>query len=373
MAPVDFLAFKEDSLSFPIHLMVPTDHYYQWQRPQRRPGQWRLSFWISLAMVLSVVAHLVLWVLFGNFYMRSPDKIILTEPFRTQRSTFDATMLEDMPNTRVSSTADAQDPSAADSEALIEEAMADFSSVSEEDLADFIVNAEVKMTPAVEQIENVAIDADVTEMSLSAPSAHDRAENDISKVLQGLEKRAMPLDPDHPEIAIGDMLVEAEEASLEDSALEAVGGGGTGDDMIPDGYASIDQVLGMKGRGDPGKPIWVPTDVLFEFNSAELKDDARLSLMKLGALIMQRKESEFLLEGHTDMIGDADYNQALSLNRATAIRNWLLDALRLDSERIKVIGHGKESPLVQGGTPEEQAVNRRVEVTIQPIGTSTLF
>ena len=88
---------------------------------------------------------------------------------------------------------------------------------------------------------------------------------------------------------------------------------------------------------------------------------------------MQREDSEFLLEGHTDLIGDPEYNQALSLNRATAIRNWLLDALRLDSERIKVIGHGKTKPLVTSGTAEEQAVNRRVEVTIQPIDTLSPF
>ncbi len=353
-----------------------TTESYQWQRPvnRRRPGL--LSSWILLALLLSVGGHAVLWVMFGRFQMRSLDKITLTEPFRIKRSTFDATVLDDVPDTGTNATADAHDPSQADTDASIEEAMAEFTTVSEEDLADFIINTEIKMTPAVEQVENFAIDAggggDVLEIAPGAPSANDGAENDIAKVLQGLEKRAKPLDADHPEMAIGDVLGGMEEASVVDASSEA-SGGGLGDEMIPDGYASIDQVLGMKGRGDPGKPIWVPTDVLFEFNSAELKDDARLSLMKLGALIMQRKDSEFLLEGHTDLIGDPEYNQALSLNRATAIRNWLLDALRLDSERIKVIGHGKTKPLVQTGTPEEQAVNRRVEVTIQPIGTTSPF
>ena len=75
-------------------------------------------------MLLSVGAHAVLWVLFGKFHMRSPDKITLTEPFRIKRSTFDATVLDDVPDTGTNATTDAQDPSKADTDASIEEAMA---------------------------------------------------------------------------------------------------------------------------------------------------------------------------------------------------------------------------------------------------------
>ena len=88
---------------------------------------------------------------------------------------------------------------------------------------------------------------------------------------------------------------------------------------------------------------------------------------------MRTLRAGHVLEGHTDTIGEEQYNLALSVNRATAIRNWLLDALRLDPARIKVKGLGKSKPLIAKGTPEEQAQNRRVEVTIQPLETESPF
>ena len=99
-------------------------------------------------------------------------------------------------------------------------------------------------------------------------------------------------------------------------------------------YLELEKIDGAEAKGVKELRSWL----VKALEVAELKDEARLSLMKLGALIMQRKDSEFVLEGHTDTIGDEQYNLALSVNRATAIRNWLLDALRLDPARIKVKG-----------------------------------
>ncbi|MFT5405832.1 MAG: OOP family OmpA-OmpF porin [Verrucomicrobiales bacterium] len=350
---------------------------YHWQRPsyRRRRADSRLSFWIITALILSIAGHIVLWIVFGTFRVDQVAKIALTETFSIERSTFDANILENVPDT-VTNQPNAADDSNGQTgnEPVSAEEISKFTEFNEADIpVDFIVNAEIKMTPAVEQMENIALDAaGVTETALANPSDASAGDPtaDLSQMLKGLQDHQQPLDPNHPSINAGDLLGSLEETTLDPSSQAGGGGGG---DLVPDGYASLDEVLGMKGRGDPGKPIWVPTDVLFQFNSAELREDARLSLMKLGALIMQRKDSEFILEGHTDLIGDGDYNLALSINRATAIRNWLLDALRLDPKRIRVKGLGKTKPLVLEGTPEEQAQNRRVEVTIQPLGTEGPF
>lgn len=233
------------------------------------------------------------------------------------------------------------------------------------------MNAEIKLTPTVEDVENLALDApgtgDLDDALDNGEPSDPLQSSELAQPHTGLDPQPSPLDPDHPTLTTGDLLGDLAEFTADPTDSTAEGGGG---DLIPAGYARLDEVLGMKGQGDPGKPIWVPTDVLFEFNSAELRDDARLSLMKLGALIMQRRDSEFILEGHTDLIGDEAYNLALSINRATAIRNWLIEALRLDPHRIKVLGHGESKPIILEGTAEEQAPNRRVEVTIQPLGTS---
>ena len=355
---------------------------YHWKRPgiSRRRTDSRVSFWVMTALILSVAAHGILWVVFGTFKVDHVAQITLTDAFSIKRSTFDSTVLENVdPGTEAPLTKKPSKGQTEDSDLSAEE-ISKFTEFDPSDIpADFLVNAEIKMTPAIEQVENLALDAPGAEsetLANPADSAGNDPSQDISQILKGMNERPNPLDPNHPEMNIGDLLGGPEDGTTGTTDISDLAKGDSGDspgDLVPEGYASLDQVLGMKGKGDPGKPIWVPTDVLFEFNSAELKDEARLSLMKLGALIMQRKDSEFIIEGHTDTIGEEQYNLALSVNRATAIRNWLLDALRLDPARIKVKGLGKAKPLVAEGTPIEQAQNRRVEVTIQPVGTEGPF
>jgi outer membrane protein OmpA-like peptidoglycan-associated protein len=107
------------------------------------------------------------------------------------------------------------------------------------------------------------------------------------------------------------------------------------------------------------------TDLLFDFGSAQLRPDARLSLMKLGAIIQNNAGATFRLIGHTDTIGSPAANQTLSEARATAVRDWLVTSLRLDGTNIIVEGRGESEPLADinpNGTPEEQQLNRRVEI-----------
>ena len=347
---------------------------YHWRRPgfQRRRPNSQVSFWVITALLLSFAGHAVLWIFFGAFEMPAFAKITLTAPFNIKRSTFDATVLEDLPGSETNRPATSDEGrSQPDDTSVSAEEIAKFTEFSEDDLpAGFIVNTEIKMTPAVEQVENLALDApgvSETGLDLASALAGDPAQ-DFGVELHGLPQQAKPLDPDHPHLSVGDLLQDEPAANPPAEAAGHAGG-----DLVPDGYLGLDELLGMKGGGDPGKPIWVPTDVLFGFNSAELREEARLSLMKLGAFIMQRKDCEFILEGHTDLIGSHDYNHALSVNRATAIRNYFIEALRLDPDRIKVIGLGKTKPLILSGTAEEQAQNRRVEVTIRPLGTRSPF
>lgn len=72
---------------------------YHWKRPglQRRRPENRLSHWVTTALVLSVAAHGLLWALFATFKVRPLPKLTLTEPFSIKRSTFDATVLANLP------------------------------------------------------------------------------------------------------------------------------------------------------------------------------------------------------------------------------------------------------------------------------------
>jgi len=76
-------------------------------------------------------------------------------------------------------------------------------------------------------------------------------------------------------------------------------------------------------------------------------------------------ESQLMLEGHTDSIGRATYNQALSQARASAVKRVLIDRFRIDASRIDSIGLGESQPVADNATEAGRARNRRVEAIIE--------
>lgn len=114
--------------------------------------------------------------------------------------------------------------------------------------------------------------------------------------------------------------------------------------------------------------IDLPTDVLFDFDSATLRPDAFPSLEKL-ARIVNSSEGTVQVKGHTDAIGDETYNLQLSERRAQAVAQWLTDQ-DITASRLQAIGQGETQPVAQNtqpdgsDNPEGRAKNRRVEVII---------
>ena len=110
----------------------------------------------------------------------------------------------------------------------------------------------------------------------------------------------------------------------------------------------------------------LPTDILFEYNEFELKETARLAMMKLAFLIQTNPDAQYVIEGHTDSFGGEDFNRELSRKRANAVRQWLVEKLRINIGNVQIAGMGKGRPLVSvDGTAEEQALNRRVEIVVK--------
>jgi outer membrane protein OmpA-like peptidoglycan-associated protein len=131
-------------------------------------------------------------------------------------------------------------------------------------------------------------------------------------------------------------------------------------------FSSIDELLGKEGLvKNNTAPILMPTDLLFEYDSAILKPEAAATLSKLGTLIKKNAQALFRIEGHTDSFGTDEYNLQLSLKRADAVKVWLTGMMGLDSARISTVGLGKSHLLVPAtGTVEQQQLNRRVEIVI---------
>ena len=72
------------------------------------------------------------------------------------------------------------------------------------------------------------------------------------------------------------------------------------------------------------------------------------------------------IEGHTDSTGSAQVNQELSQKRAEAVKTYLVANKTLPENRILAAGYGPDRPLAPNTTPEGRAMNRRIDVLIQP-------
>jgi outer membrane protein OmpA-like peptidoglycan-associated protein len=101
----------------------------------------------------------------------------------------------------------------------------------------------------------------------------------------------------------------------------------------------------------------------FEFDKAELRPEDRELLSRIAGILLTSEDYVVSVNGHTDDVGSAEYNQKLSERRAQAVRDYLVGA-GLSPDILTVTGHGKELPLVQGTSDEARAKNRRVELGI---------
>jgi OmpA-OmpF porin, OOP family len=110
----------------------------------------------------------------------------------------------------------------------------------------------------------------------------------------------------------------------------------------------------------------LPSDVLFDFDSAQLKPDADPLLSQAVGLITKYPEADIHIDGYSDSIGKADYNETLSQQRAEAVQAWLQQRIAQTTYRFKAQGHGSTNFIVSSsGSIDQQQPNRRVEILIQ--------
>ncbi|MEO1834113.1 MAG: OmpA family protein, partial [Akkermansiaceae bacterium] len=131
------------------------------------------------------------------------------------------------------------------------------------------------------------------------------------------------------------------------------------------GYTELGRYLNFDvDQLDKGRAA-LPSDLLFDFDKAELRQTARLGLLKLATLIDRNPEMYCVLEGHSDLFGSDAYNLELSRKRAQAVKNWLVKSLRLEGSHIIVRAYGKSKAKVLEGDQDQQAINRRVDILMR--------
>lgn len=105
--------------------------------------------------------------------------------------------------------------------------------------------------------------------------------------------------------------------------------------------------------------------VRFGFDQSTLSPTSKESIDNLLQYLNTNQTVRIELGGHTCNIGTQAYNAALSLRRARAVANYLIER-GVDANRIEVKGYGFEQPLEgnDNSTPAERSENRRAEFTI---------
>jgi len=114
---------------------------------------------------------------------------------------------------------------------------------------------------------------------------------------------------------------------------------------------------------DDYKPV-TETTVNFAFGKDKLSPDAQEALDKVAAARGNMKRFVIAVEGFTDKVGSADYNNALSQRRANSVVNYLVTKYDIPLYRIYMVGLGSQKPADEGRTREARSKNRRVEVKI---------
>ncbi len=222
---------------------------------------------------------------------------------------------------------------------------------------------EIDIKPAIVEAEYA--------LQMNNPAKEGNPEAAALEISAGLE-----VDADVPELGrepvnikpaeIGQMTVDPGAVLADDNEIGRFtddlikrGANGMVENGTLDGVISLDSLLDLPANILLSKKTMLPSDLLFEFNSSELRESAKVGLMKLG-LLMDRNPGLFCwIEGHTDLVGGDEFNLNLSIKRAEAVKIYLVTSLRMDRSKIITRGFGRYEPIIITGTSEDQSANRR--------------
>lgn len=192
----------------------------------------------------------------------------------------------------------------------------------------------------------------------------------------GVAAQKAPVDPDSAEAHAGakEALARADRRELKAASLEIKGevrqiaGFGRAVEGRVQSLEGLLRDLNAEVRGKEVR-IALSADVLFDFDKADLRREARPSLDKVVAVLKSYPNAIATVEGHTDSKGDDAYNQKLSERRAQSVRNWL--AANGADLKMSTRGWGQKKPVAPNtksdgkDDPEGRQKNRRVEITVK--------
>lgn len=165
-----------------------------------------------------------------------------------------------------------------------------------------------------------------------------------------------------PAIRVDVMEKPEEDRSLTMAAPEPARNQPTERDEIVAAHEREDLSAGEIEEGIVSEGRVAVRDILFEFDSAEIIDQSADALKTIADVLEQNESLDLLIVGHTDNVGDFEYNLNLSMERAQAIAGKLEDDHGIDGDRLQAAGAGMMAPVASNRNEDGRAQNRRVEL-----------
>jgi len=103
--------------------------------------------------------------------------------------------------------------------------------------------------------------------------------------------------------------------------------------------------------------------ILFDTGSATIQAESASTLQAVRRVMENRADTRFVIEGHTDSEGRAEFNRTLSRDRAEAVRRWLTEH-GVEAKRLDTVGYGETRPVARNDTATGRRLNRRVEIAV---------
>jgi outer membrane protein OmpA-like peptidoglycan-associated protein len=105
--------------------------------------------------------------------------------------------------------------------------------------------------------------------------------------------------------------------------------------------------------------------IYFDFGSATIRPESELVLNEIADILKKNPDWVLSVDGHTDNVGGAAFNQTLSEQRAAAVKDALVTRYHIEPNRLLTHGYGLTRPVESNDTPAGRARNRRVELVRQ--------
>lgn len=170
---------------------------------------------------------------------------------------------------------------------------------------------------------------------------------------------------------LGVLIGDSSKAAAIGAGVGAVAGGivgynwsGIKNDVQQSGATSLG--VDVTEMPDGSLRVNIPSHVSFDSGKAQLKSDLLPVLDSVARALVQHPELRAKAIGHTDSTGGADLNQRLSVERANAVTNYLMQR-GVNGGYLMAEGRGPNNPIADNSTPAGRAMNRRVELYLYAI------